>query len=304
MLHGPAARALLAGALVFVPAAARAQALPVREGGSRAEPGAAPSPAASATGALAQPAMAPAQPAVARGAVVVAVGDGATQPARALARAIYRDAALRPALDDAFARVLIGEAPASDAPAAVKELAEARRSVAESGSDVVARRLLASLGAQAQAEVVVAVSMQGGRPVARVLRVATASYAPLELGATIRGLEQPAGAGPQAAATGAAMFEWPGATATLRAQLSGAGSPGKPAAGQVVGPLAHPARGRAPANATAAERGEAQGGEVWRSPWFWGAIGAVAAVGITVFVLAKTSEGDADTVHLAGRIAP
>lgn len=290
--HRLAARALLAGVLALGAAPGLAQAEPKETTGAprgqAALPPQSPPPVAAA---------ARAQRAVARGAVVVAVGEGATPAARVLARSVYRDPALRPTLDDASARVLVGEAPTADAPASVRELVEVRASVERAGSDVIARRLLASLGAQAEAELVVAVRLDGGRPVARVLRVATATYAPIELGATILGSTQPAAAPAPAPAPAPAetrTFEWPGAADALRAQLR----PRTPAS-QPVGPLAPQS-----VPAKAASGAPPAGGEVWRSPWFWGAIGVVAAAGATVFAFAKAGEGETDTVHLAGRIAP
>jgi hypothetical protein len=118
----------------------------------------------------------------------------------------------------------VGEAPGQSARAA--EIAEVRGAAASAGSDAAARRLLASLGADAGAELVVVVGLEGSRPVARALRVATAGYAPLELGATIEG---PAGA--------AQKVTWPGATDALRALLSAAprsGAPVRPAVGLVA----------------------------------------------------------------------
>ena len=89
-------------------------------------PSQAPAPAALAG--PAPPASAPqAQP---HGAVVVATADGTGSAARALAFDVYRDADLRPSIDDATARVLAGDAPAEGAPARLKEIAELRGSIA------------------------------------------------------------------------------------------------------------------------------------------------------------------------------
>ncbi|WP_437722569.1 hypothetical protein [Sorangium sp. So ce861] len=267
-----------------------------------------------------------------RGAVVVAVDDASAEAARALARAIYRDPALRPPIDEAAAQVLTGDAPRPDAPAAVKELAEVRRSAGRAESEPVARSLLASLGAGAGAALVVAVTTAHGHPVARVLRVAGASYAPIELGATVQraaggaaapagatggGAAAPAGAtGGGAAAPAAATFDWPGAGAAVRALLAGddraAGAADRAAAPPAPAPAA-PQRGpvgpRAGVDLTASrapagDQGAPAQRSMWSSPWFWGPLAGVVATGIVVLVLAQTSDGDGETVHLRGRIAP
>lgn len=219
-----------------------------------------------------------------RGAVVVAVSSDAGPPARSLAREVYRDAALRPAIDDATARVLTGEASPSpeDGPPRPRlaEMAEVRASIAGAGSEVASRRLLASLGAETSATLVIAVSIEAGRPVAKVLQVASATYEPIELGATI-----------ETAPDGARSFLWPGATTTLKGFLPKVAP--STLASSPKRTLATP-----PPRSTPKESKP-----LWSSPWFWGAIGGVAAVGITVFVLSQTT-GAPSTVHLDGRVVP
>ncbi|AUX36478.1 hypothetical protein SOCE836_086860 [Sorangium cellulosum] len=256
-----------------------------------------------------------------RGAVVVAVDDASAEAARALARALYRDPALRPPIDEAAAQVLTGDPPRPDAPAAVKELAEVRRSAGRAESEPVARSLLASLGAGAGAALVVAVTTAHGHPVARVLRVAGASYAPLELGATVQraagGAAAPAATTADgAAAPAAATFDWPGAGAAVRALLAGdaraAGATDRaaaPPASAHAAPQRGPVGPRAGVDLTASkapagDQGAPAQRSMWSSPWFWGPLAGVVATGIVVLVLAQTSDGDGDTVHLRGRIAP
>jgi hypothetical protein len=211
-----------------------------------------------------------------QGAIVVAAAEGAGPAARALALETYRDAALRPPIDEATARVLAGDPPAEGAPPRLKEIAELRASIARAGSDVVTRRLLASLGAELGARLVVPVTMDGSRPVARVLRTSSAVFDRIELGATI-----------ETAPDGARTFRWPGTAATLRVLVQG---PSKEAAGPPA-PKAPPAP-EAP-----------QSKPFWQSAWFWGSLAGVAAVGITVGVLSKTTGGPGK-VHLQGMIGP
>ena len=98
--------------------------------------------------------------------IVVAIGD-AGPAARALAMEVYRDGELRPPIDEATARVLAGDAPVEAAAARLKEIAELRASVARAPEDLVRRRLLASIGTDLGAAMVVTVTIDAGRPVAR-----------------------------------------------------------------------------------------------------------------------------------------
>lgn len=214
---------------------------------------------------------------------MVALGDDAARAARALAREVYADPALRPTIDEVTARALTG-APAAEGSARAAEIAEIRRAAARAEADAAARRLLASLGADAGAALVVAVRLEGGRPVAKVLRVATATYAPVELGATLHRDERE---GPESV-----RYAWPGAAASLRAALA------SPSASRP--PPHRPAAGAAPTSSQPADRSP----PFYRSPWFWGALGAAAAVGGAAFAISQASDDGGPTVLLRGRIAP
>lgn len=172
--------------------------------------------------------------------------------------------------------MLTGEAPAAgQGGPKLAEMAEARASVAHAGNDVVSRRLLTSLGAETGALLVVAVTMVGGRPVARVLRTSTAAYERIELGATISTAEG-----------GAQSYQWPGATQTLEGILS--------PAPRTAAPAPPPAKD---------EKDSKDSRPFWKSPWFWGPVGVVAAAGVTVFVLSRTSSST-KKVHLDGQVVP
>src|SRR5436190_13147696 len=80
--------------------------------------------------ALALTGTARAEPTASRGAVVVSIGDDAAPAARPLALEVYRDASLRPSVDDATARVLAGEPPPEAAAPRLKDLAALRGSLA------------------------------------------------------------------------------------------------------------------------------------------------------------------------------
>lgn len=258
------AAALLVSALAAAPSAAFGQ-----------EPGqAAPAPQQPQAPAQAQP------QAQARGAIVVAASEGAGPAARSLALEVYKEADLRPAIDDATARALAGDAVAEGAPARVKEIAELRASIPRAGAEPVQRRVLASLGTELGASLVIAVTMDGTRPIARVLRPATASFERVELGATV-----------EIAPDGARSFKWPGVATTLRGFLPAAAPAPTPA------PLA-PKAESAPA-----APGPFGPKPFYKSPWFWGSIGGAVALGLTVFAVSKATSSSHD-VHLEGKVGP
>jgi hypothetical protein len=252
-----------------------------------------------------------------RGAVVVAVGEGATEAARPLAHEVYREEALRPGIDDATARALIGEPLAKDAKDAapkLAEIAEIRASIARSGSDAAGRLLLASIGEGARARIVVTVSMDGGRAVARVLRVETKAFEGVELGATV---ETPAAGGPGEPAK---IYRWPGAVATLlplasaspaapsKSDLGSEEAAPKSAAAPPVnnnkspGPVRPTADAKKPA-APPPKPAPVEDRPAWQSPWFWVTLGGVAAAGLAAFGIAKAVETDDGLVRLQGRVA-
>jgi hypothetical protein len=261
--------------------------------------------------ALAQspPAAASAQPgagvAAARGAIVVAVGDDASAAARALALEVYRDAGLRPAIDEPTARVLAGGAPAAGAPAKLQEIADLRGSIARArdgvasdpqplaGSEVISRRLLDSLATELGAALVVAVSIKDGRPVARVLRRGAAAFEPTELGATT-----------EAAADGTSTIHWAGSIAFLSALAPALPAPAPPApAPQPAEPAPSALKPLATPLAPTPWLAPAESKPIWKSLWFWGALAGVAAVGVGVFAISKATQSS-DNVHLQGTVGP
>lgn len=230
----------------------------------------APTPAPPASAAPTPPAAPP------HGALVVAVGEGAAPAAKALAFDVYRDPALRPPLDEATAQVLAGAPPAAGAAPRLVEIAALRDAVAKAEPGLVQRRLLASLGGELGATLVVAVTLDGGRPVARAVRSAGGAQATVELGATV-----------DTAADGARTYRWPGAPATLRGIL-GIAPPAVPEPLRPLAPQVPP---------TPPER------PFYKSPWFWGTAGVLAAAGISVIVLSRTTGGP-NNVHITGKVGP
>jgi hypothetical protein len=219
-------------------------------------------------------------PPAAHGAVVVALGEGASPAARPLARDVYRHEALRPSIDDATARVLAGDPVPAEAPSSLRELAELRRSIPPAGTDVASRRLLASLGEELHAKLVVSVALEDGKPVARVLRVAGASFERVALSASVE--PSPAGSEPS--------FAWPGAAAALHPLLvqPAAATPLAPVAAAAPPAPPPPAPGKPP---------------YWKSPWFWAPLGVLLAAGVTVLVVSQTADTSVGNVHLQGHVA-
>jgi hypothetical protein len=216
---------------------------------------------------------------------VVAVDAEAGPAARALAKEVYREAALRPSLDEFTAKLLTGDA-ATEARATgkLKELAEIRAAIARAGSEAASRHLLASLGSELSAVLVVAVSLDGDRPLARALRTQSAAFE----GAPLAGLRT-------TLEYGSIVYSWPGATTTLLALFPSSG-PLKPTAEPSTG-------GPLKSSKKPTKEGSKEGPPFWASPWFWGTVGGVTAVGITVFILSKTTS-NRGAVHIDGTVGP
>jgi hypothetical protein len=218
--------------------------------------------------------------------VVIAIGDDAGPAARALAREAYADAGLRPRLDDATARVLAGEAPKEGAAAKLTEIAELRKAAHDASTDVVTRRLFASLGADLGAVLVVPVTIRDGRPTARVLSVDRGVFEPVVLSGSIE----------PDSTTGSPRVTWTGVAPILSGLLpksarpAEGGAPGASTDGGVKpGPLA-PKKEEPPRS-------------FWSSPWTWVGIGTVVVAGVVVFAVSQ-SQGDGGTLRLQGRVTP
>jgi hypothetical protein len=244
-------------------------------------------PQAPAPAAPAPPPPAPAPPAPPKveepqGAIVVAASDDAGPAARALALEVYREPLLRPRIDEATAKVLAGGAPAPGAPARLAEIAEVRASIVKAGSELIARRLLVSLGSELGAALVVEVTIDGGHPGARAVKPGSAGFERVELGATV-----------ETAADGTRTYRWPGAASALRTLVPGGEPPPMPkGAPAPTTPLPPP-----PVAVSSEQR------PFWKSPWFWGPVAGVAAAGITVLILTRVTSSSGD-VHLTGTVGP
>jgi hypothetical protein len=330
---------MIAAAVAFVGVTTSGWSMAADGGPKAAVPTAKPAPP---KGRVGDPRGAPeppaARPAALRGAIVVGIGPTARAAAKALARLVYSDPALRASIDDATARMLVGElavctdderaaaqtgqdaagAPGADAartdPLALRTagrctaaLREIRDTVGELAAGcapgceswAVSRQLLAGLGLDLGAELVVTVETargpdpEQGVPVARVLRVAERRFAPVQLDA------QQAG--------GHGQLDWSGSLPVLRALLSASTKPSGSRADGDAGPA--PTKSttvrRTGASAPAAVPAEPdEPTRVLSSPWFWGGLGVLVAAGVTVFAVSRSSLSSAGTVQLDGRVSP
>lgn len=229
-----------------------------------------------------------APPTAPHGALVIALGDNVTPATKALAREVYRDEHLQPRVDESTVRVLAGEPVATDAPQNLQSLARVRQSLPVA-PDELGAKLIAAIGQERHVEIVVAVSMTGERPTARVVRVASAKYESVVLeGTTEKGEGD------------VVRYAWPGATNVLL-QLYGptpkpsSSSPSSPfSQGPITPRKVDPAAPTVPGKSTS----------WYKSPWFWGPIGAVVATGAAIVIASQVTKDDVSSVRLRGQVGP
>jgi hypothetical protein len=164
----------------------------------------------------------------------------------------------------------------------------------------VARPMLAGLGLDLGADLVIAVEVGAGpdagrtTPVARVLRPSERRFVPVLLSA-----QHPSGGGP---------IDWSASLPLLRSLLT-PGLPRRPGANEANDAGPAPTRGSAAirgpgaAPSSLAPSDEDEQTRVLSSPWFWGGLGVLVAAGITVFALSR-SAGGSETIELDGRVSP
>jgi hypothetical protein len=183
-----------------------------------------------------------------------------------LAARLYRGP-LRPArVDDAHARALAGEEPAKDAPRELRDLYESRGAV--HGEDAPSRRLLASIASQLGVSAVVVVSSDAGKAVARVYLADTSSFD------AARYTEDPNASDP-----------WGPAVASLERSLH-----------VEVPKLVEEAP------PTKVEPTEPSSRPFYKSPWFWGAIGAAVFAGGAIYFATRDNSDSSGPIHLTMKV--
>jgi hypothetical protein len=198
----------------------------------------------------------------AHGLAVVAIAD-AGSVAWPLAQALYADASLRPSFDEAHARVLVGEAPAADASTELRDLGDTRAAI--HGQDAPSRQLLAGLASSLHVTGVVVVQRDGDATAsARVFVAATGAFD------AARYSPDP---GPQ--------LGWRATVESLHRAFGPVVALPPVATAAVPPPPRTEDHTRAP---------------FYKSPWFWGALGAAAfGAGAVYFA---TRDNSPDTIHL------
>jgi hypothetical protein len=248
---------------------------------------------------------------VAHGAAVVAADEGARAEARALARLIYADARLRPNIDERDAQVLAGQPPPAadvgedgqpvdEKAAARAELASVIKTLA-TAERVVQRRLLTGAGEELAVELVVLVSSGADGPSAAVLRVSESRFLSVTLAPKRRTPPPAPPTDPAGSPTGneaSASWDWSDAVAMMRGLLTR--PPPGPRPKPAVKPSGKPVLGEDGEKADEDDDSV----DLLTSPWFWGGLGVVVAVGVTVLVLSQTVFDESDTVMLEGKVSP
>lgn len=248
-----------------------------------AKPADAAKPTPSPDGPAPAPPVAPAPAPTPKGhGLVVVAGDvEARGQARNLARIAYKDAVLRPRIGEATARVLAGD-PAPKDDAGLNELASTVAAVSTLKDDAVRRRLLGAMSRELGVQRAVLVETGAKGPRARVVE-----------GGRFRGVTLTASRRPDG------TWDWSDAVAMLRGLAVGTPVPGP----RRTGP--RPKEAPKPSSTTPAEGADDEDEfNLLTSPWFWGGLGVVVTVGVTVFVLSRTALNEPDEVMIQGRIAP
>ncbi|HHH12149.1 MAG TPA: hypothetical protein ENK23_08785 [Sorangium sp.] len=205
--------------------------------------------------------------------VVVAADPTVRDAAKALARGVYADAALRPPIDEAMAHVLVGEPPPPGVSDQRADVAAVVRSLPSVNDKRVLARLLYSLGGDLNVQMVLLVTPAEAGPSARVVRVAQRRFSSATLAAT-RSVD-------------GKRWDWSEALVITRGLLTA----------PPPGPLSHP---KGPSVVDVPDDDAA----FYESPWFWAGAGVVLAAGVVVFVLTQTGGNDAQTIRLKGTVAP
>jgi len=209
--------------------------------------------------------------------VAVLAAPGAESATWPLAKDVYAKDALRPAVDEARARVLAGEAVPAAAPD-LRDLSDERAGV--HGDDGASRALLKTIATQLGVRAILVV-FPGDPPSARMFLADTGAFDAARYAPESAAAASDAGVAPQ---------RWTGTVASLERAY---GAP------DAAHPLRAPALATSeppPASPPKPEEKRDDGKPFYASPWFWGAVGAAAFGGTAVFF--ATRDNSPSTIHL------
>jgi hypothetical protein len=226
------------------------------------------------------------------GLVVLGLGK-AVDVAWPLARAVYSDASLRPTtLDEAHARVLVGEPAGDAATAELRDLGDLRAAI--HGDDGASRRLLESIALALHVKGVVVVeagATPGARPAARVFVTTLQAYEAVRY--------EPDPSPPVTWGDGQGAQTWGGAVVALRRGFGDTPPdvPASPSASASLTPTVsvlalHPVPNSAPV-----DKGKPSSRAFYQSPWFWAAAGAALFAAGAVY-LATRNDSTSDNIQL------
>jgi hypothetical protein len=212
-----------------------------------------------------------------------------------LARAIYKSSLRPPMLDEIRARVLAGDAPPPNASREVRDLGELRAGV--KGDDAASRQLLASIATRTRVRAILVVSIA---EVDETTPASDAGATDPDAGTTVRAARPRArlyladtndlDAARYAPDDGMVGMEaWQSTVLSLERRFP-------PPPGGAAGP--HPAVATSPASLRVPEEKDSK--PFYKSPWFWGGIGAAVLLG-GFFYFASRDTSD-DPIHLEMRV--
>lgn len=251
---------------------------------------------------------APRPPRVLNGVAVLAPGPSDEvlgADCKTFAREVYKSATLRPTIDEASARTLCGGDPGTEP--GPKRLAELRQSLALNAGTATGKLVAQALADELGVRALVLVGRDASGLGVRVVRASIVAEKVVVFveGSRIdlapRG-DPPAVAWSESARAVEVLIDDEGEAASDGALTP---LPPLPDRAILIAPLVGPRRD-ALLGARVASKGPEAPKETpfYESPWFWVAVGSVAAVGLTVLIVSQATDVDEGTVSVKGVVLP
>ncbi|NUO50016.1 MAG: hypothetical protein HOV80_14265 [Polyangiaceae bacterium] len=245
---------------------------------------------------------APSQPVVQRrGVAVVLVGpweDTQAKHARDLARGVYRTPKLRPDLDEGTVRILTGGEPSGD-DAAAKRLSELRSALTPDLTTEASKNALAGLAAELPVGSIVLFIPGSAGPVVRLAHVDGSASPPVTK-------LDPASIAPSPKEGEPGALDLDPVLASLERLIAPKAEAKLPPSPQ---PAAKPKPKPGPrkdnlkkTSGTEAPDKPKEDSSFYESPWFWVAVGGVAATGLTILIVSQTTDVGEGSVALKGKV--